>query len=203
MVGGDLYLPVGDPIDLPTLEIDGDATWSHTFTASGLDLGPALRTSNNPSFTLSLADGVLVLDLDETLYVERARRQRRHAAPGAPRGIGRHVRRQRPRPPLGARLPLRHRHVRRQPLRGRVRMMIPSNDPVSVDLGPVNGSVHGSVYSDGDFDFSGDAVVDLTRWGGVVGHGHRAPARQRAVGELHRPGLRPGLHRRGRWIDQP
>ena len=45
---------------------------------------------------------------------------------------------------------------------GAVRLRIPSSSPVSVDLGAVSATVYGSVYSDGRFDFSGSAAVDLT-----------------------------------------
>jgi hypothetical protein len=45
---------------------------------------------------------------------------------------------------------------------GVVRMRIPYADRVSVDLGPVNGTAYGSVYSDGTFNFTTSAAIDLT-----------------------------------------
>jgi hypothetical protein len=41
-------------------------------------------------------------------------------------------------------------------------MRIPYADRVSIDLGPVDGSVYGSVYSDGTFNFTASAAIDLT-----------------------------------------
>jgi hypothetical protein len=162
VAGGDLYLPVGDPIDLPTLYIDGDAEWSHTFTATGIDLGPALRTNNNPSFTISLSGSVLALDLDETLYVSvladsinmRLRELHVDSAGGFDGNVRGRLR------ALGYLFAAATFDVGLS--NGRVRMRIPSSDRVTVDLGPVDGSFYGSIYSDGDFHFAGSAAIDLT-----------------------------------------
>jgi hypothetical protein len=162
VAGGELHLPVGDPIDLPTLHIDGDAEWSQSFTASGIDFGPALHTSNNPSFTVSLSDGVLALDLDETLYVSvlagsidmRLRELHVDSAGGFDGNVRGRLR------ALGYLFAAATFDVSLS--NGRVRMRIPSSDRVSVDLGPVSGSFYGSIYSDGDFHFAGSAAIDLT-----------------------------------------
>ena len=162
VAGGDLYLPVGDPIALPTLYIDGDAEWSHTFTATGLDLGPALRTSNDPSFTLSLSGGVLALDLDATLYVTvladsidmRLRELHVDSAGGFDGNVRGRLR------ALGYLFAAATFDVSLSS--GKVRMRIPYDGRVSIDLGPMDGSVWGSVYSDGTFSFTVSAAVDLT-----------------------------------------
>jgi hypothetical protein len=162
VAGGDLYLPVGNPIDLPTLYIDGDAEWSRTFTATGINLGPALRTSNDPSFTLSLSGGVLALDLDATLYVTvladsidmRLRELHVDSAGGFDGNVRGRL------SALGYLFAAATFDVSLS--NGRVRMRIPSSERVSVDLGPVNGSFYGSVYSDGGFHFVGSAAIDLT-----------------------------------------
>ncbi len=161
-IGGKLYMPVGDPITLPSLTIDGDATWSHTFTASGINLGPALRTYDDPSFTLSLSGGVLRLALNSALGVTVlagsldmelrtfARRVRRHLRGNGARSAG------------DAGIHALHGTFEVLEVGCAVRMRIPSSGALTVDLGPVSASVYGSVYSDGRFDFSGNASVDLT-----------------------------------------
>ncbi|MFN8104270.1 MAG: Calx-beta domain-containing protein [Acidimicrobiia bacterium] len=160
--GGRLYLPVGDPIDLPNFTIDGDAEWSYTFTATGINLGPALQTTNDPSFTLSLSGGVLGLSLNSPIGIDvlagsigMSLRTLTVASDGRFEGSvrGRLA-------ALGYVFAQATYDVSLD--NGVVRMAIPASDPVTVDLGPVDGSVSGSVYSDGTFSFDGTAAVDLT-----------------------------------------
>ncbi len=62
--GGQLYLPVGAPIDLPSVDFSAELTFAHELTF-GLDLGPAFKVSS-ATYALGLdADGVLSLKLAE------------------------------------------------------------------------------------------------------------------------------------------
>jgi len=178
--GGRLYLPVGNPITLPNIAIDGDASWTYTFTASGINLGPALQTTNDPSFTLSLSGGVLQLSLNSPLGISvladsigMSLRSLTVASDGTFEGTVR------------GRLAVfgyvfARTNYQISLSNGVVRMRIPASSPVTVDLGPVDGSVSGSVYSDGTFDFSGSAAVDLTLAG--VGLRGTASVRLRTSG---------------------
>ena len=139
--GGRLYLPLGDSIYLPSIEIDGDASWSYTFTASSLNLGPALRTYNDPSFTLSLSGGVLRLSLNAALgvtvlagSVSMELRTFAVASDGTFEGSvrGRLAM-------LGFTLASATFDVSTSG--GAVRLRIPSSSPVSVDLGALSATV--------------------------------------------------------------
>ncbi len=178
--GGKLYLPVGDPITLPSLEIDGDASWSHTFTASGIDLGPALKTYNDPSFTVALSGGVLSLSLGSALGVTvlsgsvgMELRTFRVESDGTFEGTVRGQLKA-----LGFTFASATFSVSLSS--GVLKMSVPSSSRFTVDLGPVSGSFYGSIYSNGYFDFSGSADVDLTLL--TVGLKGSATARLRTNG---------------------
>jgi len=57
--GGDLYLPLGDPIDLPEIYFNSNASFSNNFTVPTLYLGPAFWTTGSGTFTVSAQNGVL------------------------------------------------------------------------------------------------------------------------------------------------
>lgn len=168
--GGRLGLPVGDGIPLPSFSIDGDGEWQQDLVGTGLNLGPALRSSSNPTLRLRLSGGVfsaqLVNPVSVTVLANSVGMQLtafRAATDGTFTGTvtGRLG-------VLGYSLAQATFNVSRSG--PAVRMTIPSANPVSVNLGPTTASVSGFVQSDGRFDLSGSGTVDLRVAGiGLVG----------------------------------
>jgi hypothetical protein len=156
--GGQLFLPVGNPINLPNLIIDADADFQRNFTIPALDLGPAFKASS-ATWRLSLDSGVLSLSLrtDATLTTLAGSANMKLTSFSADSagnldgtvtgklGVGN--------------VQLAQATFNVSLTSGVVRLTLPANKGVNVNLGFATVRFSGFVESDGNFSFTGSSSV--------------------------------------------
>ena len=169
--GGKLFPPVGDPISLGAIDLNGSGNISPPIALSvpSINLGPLFRTTSSATLLLGISNGTISADLSgsETIAtVGGSMTLTSLHISSTPSFTGTSPVRL---DLLGFTLAQGNFSVSRSG--GVARFSVSSSHALSVDLGPVNGSVSGFVQSDGRFQFDGSATVDLRVGGfGPVGH---------------------------------
>jgi hypothetical protein len=160
ITGGKLFLPMGDPITLPTLSFDADSTIDRTFTVPSVVLGPVF-SATSASFRLYVLNGVLRLESTNTpsvtllgdavgLRLDQLVVESDGTFTGSVTGtlalFGRNM--------GSASFQLAN-------VGGIVRLRIAANNPVSYNLLFATADLSGDVFSDGRFSFTGTLSVDI------------------------------------------
>jgi hypothetical protein len=163
---GRLYLPVGEPVDLPTLSVGSDGTLSRSLTRT-LGLGSALFVPSVP-LTLTLDDDGLAVAqtagrtftlLGGTVTLSGFFASSEGAFSGTVTGAPE---------PLGFVVPGASFTLSKPTGSDTAELTLTSSPPV--DLGLVSGTATGRVAGDGTFDFELTAAANFTHLGfGVTG----------------------------------
>jgi hypothetical protein len=162
---GQLFLPVGNPIDLPNFTINNNASFSRSITVPQLNLGSAFSTTASATFTLSLSNDVLDFSLNNPVGIHvlagsvgMTLNSFDAASDGTFTGSvsgSLNV--------LGYQLASATFNVTLN--NGVVRMTLPSNKAASVNLGFITVKVSGFVSSNGSFSFTGSTSVSVSTFG--------------------------------------
>ena len=168
--GGKLFPPVGNPITLGTIDLNGNGTIAPPIAVSvpSINLGPLFKTTGSATLLFGIDNGTISADLNGSESIATAGGSMTltslhiDSTPSFTGNVAGTL------DVLGFTLAQGNFSVSRS---GSVaKFSISSSHALSVNLGPVTGSVSGFVQSDGKFQFDGSATVDLRVLGfGPVG----------------------------------
>jgi hypothetical protein len=162
ITGGQVLLPMGNPITLPTLSFDASSRIDRTFTVPGVVLGAALSTSSAVIRVQQLSSGVLQLAVTNApavsalagsvgLVLHDFLVESDGTFSGTVTGrialFG---------TPINSSATLQVARVG-----GVVRLRLPASDPARLNLGFATLSISGDAFSDGRFDFTGSVPIDV------------------------------------------
>jgi hypothetical protein len=159
--GGQLFLPLGAPIDLPDITLGGSSRLNQAFTIPALDLGSALRTSSTQLRLQQLSTGTMRLSLESPTSIKVLEGPTMTLnsftvdTGGTFSGS------------ITGRLQLFGRSLASATfgvsrVGSVVRVTLPSSSPALVSLGFASVSVSGTASSDGQFSFTGSLSVKLS-----------------------------------------
>ena len=158
--GGQLFLPVGAPIELPDIDLDGSTRIDEVFTIPAIDLGPAFRTTSAQLRLQQLTSGTMRLDLQApasvNVLVGPSMTLNSFSVDTAGGFSG----------SITGRLELFDRRLASATfdvsrVGSTVRVTLPTSRRASVNLGFATLSLSGFASSDGRFSFTGSVGVDL------------------------------------------